>query len=172
MKVKRLKPQGELVWVMDGKTEYLGQLVEPLSMMKTEEEEDEEDVELEVQWTHNGKFEWVTLDRVRVESSGVGEGRRRTPRKPTPAPKASSPEKKKASPEKPKGSPKKRSTISSETKTGDPPSKKQKVRSGDKATGANGFFASLTSQVVGAKDAVVSGFQEVFKELMGSSSSS
>jgi hypothetical protein len=202
---KRVKPQGELVWVMDGKTEYMGQLIEPLSMAKAEEGEKEEDVELEVKWTHNGTYEWVTLDRVRVDSSGP---RRRISKK-TEWKSMPAPEKKQATPAKTKGSPKKKGLESStkksaqtpekekdktskkrpakeaeeepkkaegtkslETKTEEPPAKKQKVRSGDTATGANVFFASLTSQVVGAKNAVVSGFQEVYKELMGSSSSS
>lgn len=203
MSRKRTKPQGELVWVMDGKTEYMGQLIEPLSMIKTEAPRDEEDVELEVRWTHNGVIERVTLDRVRVESSGTGE-RRRASR--NTSPKASPEEKKAASPaiktkESPKTkvgekSPKKSSQsppekskkrtseeleekptkndgkTPSEIKADEPSAKKQKVRSGDTSSGANSFLGSLTSHVVGAKNAFVSSFQEVVKELMGSPSSS
>lgn len=198
---KRVKPQGELVWVMDGKTEYMGQLIEPLSMAKAEEDEKDEDVELEVKWTHNGTIEWVTLDRVRVDSTGPRrrvskkaewksmpdpEKKRTTPAKTKGSPRkkrlesptkksAQTPEKEKTSKKRPakeaeKESKKAKGAKSLEAKTEEPPAKKQKVRSGDTATGANGFFASLTSQVVGVKNAVVSGFQDVYKELVGSSS--
>jgi hypothetical protein len=80
------KPQGEFVWVRDGKTEYLAQAVEPLVVTlsqpppprqkpqpqeenvinnKNDGEEDEEDV-IEVRWTHNGVFEWVPRSAIRV----------------------------------------------------------------------------------------------------------
>jgi len=74
------KPQGEFVWVKDGKTEYLAQAVEPLAVSpppRPHEQplpgpphenptEDDEDEEIEVRWTHNGVFEWVSRSSVRV----------------------------------------------------------------------------------------------------------
>ena len=177
MSGKRSKPQGELVWVMDGKTEYMGQLLEPLSMVEREGNEDAKDVEIEVRWTHNGVIEWVTLDRVRVETPEAGEGRRRVRK---PAVKASpegkmspsttrSPKMNEAelvAKKRPAEEVEEQTTQPSE-KSDNPPPKKQKVGPGDITTGADSFFMSLTSHVMAAKNALVSGFQEVFKELAG-----
>ena len=85
------KPQGEFVWVKDGKTEYLAQAVQPLALSppahesqqsqeseepqpplqedpteENQEDEEEDDEQIEVRWTHNGVFEWVSRSSVRV----------------------------------------------------------------------------------------------------------
>lgn len=85
---------------MDGKTEYHGRLVEPIKTSKGRGDD-----EVEVQWGHNGCFEWVELDNIRVETS-VKPSRRRssvrslattTPNKKAAVPKAESSKKRKQS---------------------------------------------------------------------------
>ena len=49
----------------------------------------------------------------------------------------------------------------------EPPTKKRKIESGPSTYGTGGFFASIGQQVVDAKNAFVSGFQEIYKELLG-----
>ena len=182
MAPKKVKPQGEFAWVMDGKTEYFGQLVEPISAAKTDENQDDASVELEVQWTHNGKFEWVTLDRVRVETSVTSDRERsgtrkaakssttKSPAKTDAASPQSKSEKKRSAdkmePENQETAKKVAATPSTTSKNDGPPSKKRKTAS------AADLFASITSQVVEAKNSFVSGMKEVYNELVASKSSS
>lgn len=177
---KKGKPQGEFAWIMDGKTEYYGQLVDPLSATKADQEEDQNDsdVELEVRWTHNGMYEWVTLDRVRVETGPLDTRKRVAPAtfspdKATPSKKKTASEKKKRSADEMEpASPKAEDAVAAPkpskseqppvapkpSKSEQPPSKKQKT---------TGLFTSLTSKVSETKDALVSGLRDVYKELLG-----
>lgn len=188
---------------------------------------------MELQWTHNGLYEWVAVDRVRVELPSMGQ---RHPNRGTPESRSppesnnkkrrapSSPgkegnsehQKERISPE--KGLPEEEKSDLLEKTEGDfkeeksrnpevtnsvevkddkpiededteddteetatddsekkesettmevPPSKKRKIESDHSIFLASGFFASLGQQVVDAKNAFVSGFQEIYKELLG-----
>lgn len=213
---------------MDGKTEYMGQLVDPMAMTKKEGVEGE-NLKVELQWTHNGLYEWVSVDRVRVELSPMGQRPRGTAESWSPpetnnkkrrAPSSPEkeenlePQKERISPEKvlPEGGKSdvlekgendtsnekaqdpevtsygdvkedknvddkvaaedvKEATTEdsgnkeSEATREEPPAKKRKIESGPTTSG--GFFASLSQQVVDAKNAFVTGFQEIYKELLG-----
>jgi len=226
---KKRKPAGELVWVIDGKTPYMAQVLEPLAYYKSENEgEEDEDIEVEVEWTHNGKHEWVTLDRVQLE---IGSSRRRKPSikvaSPTPTKASSTPAKStKQTPKKTTTpAPKKKATpakkVSPNSEPSSPSSKKAKSPSkmtapaketkevssnplskkrgrdeispepessplADKASlmqhseepppkrqmkeSNSGFLSGLALKASDAKMALVSGFQEIYKELMGPSS--
>lgn len=223
------KPQGEFVWVLDGKTEYMGQLVDPLATVK-KEGMDGENLKVELQWTHNGLFEWVSVDRVRIELSPMGQRPRGTPESRSPPETNNKKRRAPSSAEKEENSEHQKERISpekvipeegksdvlekvddaSEEKAQDcevtnsddakedkqleekdaaedtkeakmedlenkepertmdePPTKKRKTESGNATYAAGGFFASLGQQVVDAKNAFVSGFQEIYKELLG-----
>jgi len=111
---KGRKPHGELVWVKDGKTEYMAQVMEPIesyqqppppglplvtdvdtaddkqkdSEKKSDGNEDDEP-EIEVRWTHNGVVEWVPLSAVRLlddPKTSVGQRRRQRQQQSTAAP--------------------------------------------------------------------------------------
>lgn len=83
---RKRKALGELAWVMDGKTEYHGRLVEPMSASNAGEDD-----EVEVQWGHNGRFEWVAIENVRIETSARPS--RRTSASPAPKKNTISPKK-------------------------------------------------------------------------------
>lgn len=248
------KPQGEFVWVIDGKTEYFGQLVEPLCTVERKGEDNDSCVKVEVQWTHNGLFDWVSYDQLRIELSPTGQsvssrGKSEwtnttpeniesvvpatvtpgytevTPTKKLPETEANDdiekdtpksneenrlqgtkadiafavetlesrnpPESKKrdtpSSPEAVDLSPKQKtsnheephdvkeekveSSVESEVErtVEEPPLKRRRVASDQKSSGGNGLFASFTQQVTDAKNAFVSGFQEIYNELIGPS---
>ncbi len=167
---KKKKAYGEFVWVMEGKTEYFAQLVDPVSMAERKGQDDQ-NIRVEVQWTHNRLFQWVALDQIRIELSPTGNSllssRTKTQSKSPPV------SRKRSTPSPPKrlaSSPKKKGPIPQEKKRqdkilengkDDSPNvatknenderttqelliKKQKGASLQNSAGVNGHFDSLT----------------------------
>lgn len=75
---KSRKAEGEIVWVIDGKTEYMAQLMEPMAVYEFENKDlPKVDQEVEVRWTHNLRIEWVNADTIRPVEMTSPSGRRR-----------------------------------------------------------------------------------------------